>query len=136
MILTAIVIIYLLILSVYDLREKCLPVRLLLAGAAVIVPISLFQNGAAAAAAGCLPGVLLLMISLALPQCLGAGDGLVVMTTGAAWGLGACCSWLLLGFVLAAAFGLWKIVIRKESGKEQIALLPFLLLAAIGECLL
>ncbi len=136
MILTVFVIVYLLIFSVYDLREKSLPVWLLLTGAAVIVSLSLIQNAAVSAAMGCIPGALLLVISLALPQSLGRGDGLVVMTAGAAWGFSICCRWLLLGFVLAAVFGLWKIVVRRESGKEQIALLPFLLLAAIGECLL
>ncbi len=134
--LTAAVMIFLLILSICDLREKSLPVWLLLAGAVVIGSFSLWENGLAETALGCIPGIALLFISLALPHCLGTGDGLVVMTVGAAWGLYACCRWLLLGFTLAAAVGLWKMLIRKRSGKEQIALLPFLLLAAIGECLI
>ncbi|MCD8380583.1 MAG: prepilin peptidase [Lachnospiraceae bacterium] len=134
--LTAAVMIFLLILSVYDLREKALPVRILLIGAALIVPVSLWENEPAQVIAGCVPGVLLLAVSLALPHCLGAGDGLVVMTVGAAWGLFACLSWLFMGFLLAAVVSLWKMLVQKESGKEQIALLPFLFIAAIGEFLL
>lgn len=105
-------------------------------GAVLIVPLSLWMKGPAQVIAGCAPGVFLLAVSLALPHCLGAGDGLVVMTVGVAWGLSACLGWILMGFLLAAAVSLWKMLIRKESGTEQLALLPFLLIAAIGECLL
>ncbi len=134
--LTAAVIFFLLILSAYDMRDRSLPVWVLLAGAALIIPVSFWRNEPAAVIAGCIPGVMLLFISLALPHCLGAGDGLTVLVVGAAWGFGSCCRWLLCGFLLAAAVSLWKLLVRKESGKEQIALLPFLFAAAIGVCLI
>ncbi|MCD8325553.1 MAG: hypothetical protein LUC90_02380 [Lachnospiraceae bacterium] len=130
------VILFLACLSVYDIREKSPPLWLLLVGGAVLGGLSLLENEPVEVLTGCLPGMVLLLVAFALPKSLGTGDGMTILAVGAAWGLGDCCQWLLLGFVFAALAGLWKRFVRKESGKEQIALIPFLLLAAIGECLI
>ncbi|MCD7738996.1 MAG: hypothetical protein LUH58_08185 [Lachnospiraceae bacterium] len=130
------VILLLAALSVHDIREKSLPLWLLLAGVFLLGGMSLLQNEPETVLAGCIPGMVLLLLAVALPQSLGAGDGLTVLAVGMAWGFGDCCQWLLLGFLLAAGVSLWKMAVRKENGKEQIALVPFLFLAAIGECLL
>ncbi|MCD8069070.1 MAG: hypothetical protein LUE87_09330 [Lachnospiraceae bacterium] len=134
--LSAVVILFLAGLSVCDIREKSLPLWLLLAGGVVLGGMSLLKNGPAAVLAGGIPGMILLLLAVAWPQSLGTGDGLTVLAVGLAWGFGTCCQWLLLGFLIAAVVSLWKMVVRKENGKEQMALIPFLFLAAIGESLL
>ncbi|MCD7806403.1 MAG: hypothetical protein LUH19_03570 [Lachnospiraceae bacterium] len=130
------VILFLGILSVYDIREKKLPLWLLLAGGTLLGGVSLLEKEPAAVLAGCVPGAVLLLTAAALPQSLGTGDGLITLAVGAAWGVTTCCRWLFLGFAFAAVVSLWKLLVRKEKGKEQIALVPFLFLAAIGECII
>lgn len=131
-----IIIIFLGILSIYDLRAKSVPTALLGLGALVIGGLGLWEHGAWSVLAGCMPGAALLVIAILRPQSLGAGDGLTVMIAGGAMGLADCFVWLLYGFGLAGAAGIWKLLMKKKRPQEQMALLPFLFLAAAGEALL
>lgn len=131
-----IVILYLGILSIYDLRTKSVPTVLLGLGALVIGGLGLWQHGVWAVLAGCVPGAALCVLSLLRPQSLGLGDGLTVWIAGGALGLADCFVWLLCGFGLAGLMGLWRLLFRKNKPQEQIPLIPFLFLAAAGEALL
>lgn len=131
-----IIILFLGILSLYDLRSKSVPSVLLWLGALVIGGFGLYQHGIGSVLAGCVPGSALLVISVVRPGSLGMGDGLTAMIVGGAMGLADCFVWLLYGFGLAGIVGIWRLLIRKDTLQEQMALMPFLFLAAIGEALL
>lgn len=130
------IIVFLGVLSVYDLRTKSVPAALLWLGAVFLGGLGLWEHGVWAVLAGCVPGAALLVLSILRPRSLGMGDGLTVMIVGGAMGLADCFVWLLYGFGLAGLAGIWRLLIRKHRLQEQMALLPFLFLAAVWEVLL
>lgn len=131
-----VIVLFLGVLSVYDLRARSVPTVLLWLGAVLLGGLGLWEHGAWAVLAGCVPGMALFVLSLVRPQSLGTGDGVTVMIVGGAMGLADCFVWLLWGFGLAGIAGIWRILIRKNRLQEQMALMPFLFLAAAGEVLL
>lgn len=126
----AAVTVWLMIVSVLDIRTRRVPVWLLMAGGVCAAPALLASWGSSAGdyadiLGGMLPGALLLGIGFGTRK-VGYGDGAVALLLGAILGSGR--SWMLLGmsmfFISCASLAL--LALRKAGGKTKIPYLPFL----------
>jgi leader peptidase (prepilin peptidase)/N-methyltransferase len=114
--------VWLLVLSAYDVRQRRLPNWLTLPGAAaILVAATLFGHGAAAFAGAAALAVVYLLVHLSAPAALGGGDVKLAAGLGAltgmfgpdVWGLAALGAPLLtalLGIVTGVRHGAGSVV--------------------------
>lgn len=128
---------YLSLLSVYDIRYKRVPKKMLLLGvcfAAGYVCISLWkQNGdwmslLLSWGFGCLPGIFLLIMAL-LTQKIGPGDGCVMLLIGVMAGIKSGIVILAGSLLLALFYSILVLVVRKKGRTYCFPYIPFLTLA-------
>ena len=125
-----IVTIWLLVISVMDVRSRCVPFRILAAGGICTALILVIQCGYdmeeyAQAARGAIPGILLLVFG-AVTKKSGYGDGIAVLLVGMLLRDGKI--FLLLGFslFLISICSLILLVFKKVRRSTKIPYLPFL----------
>lgn len=120
------------ICSIQDLKKKKIKMAYpLLWGTAGLV-INLKTEEAAACLAGSLPGIFLMVLSVATRGSVGLGDGLLVAATGVILGLRESV-WILLGaLLLATVLGLGMMAVGKWHRKDAVPFVPFLLAAHLG----
>lgn len=103
-----------------DLREYRLPDRLTITGAAVILPAAAGAgHGRAALLGAALLAGLYLVLRLASPQAMGAGDMKLAVGLGAVTACGGGACWLLAAVgapVLTAAGGMCAGMLRRRGG--------------------
>lgn len=109
------------VLSCYDVRQRRLPNALTLPGAAVILLGGLLAGRGVAALGGAavLAGVYLL-VHLAAPAALGAGDVKLAVGLGAVSG---CCGvdvWLLAALAAPVLTAVWGVVARVAIGAVSV----------------
>lgn len=80
---------------------------------------------------GVMPGIGLLLLSLATREAIGYGDGMIVAACGTVLGLSTIIPMLFLAFGFAAIGSVCLIICKKAGRKDQIPFAPFLLLAQI-----
>lgn len=133
---TIIVIIFLVISSVYDVKFKRLPMWLMWSFAcfggifAIFVPICTLGE----IIKGVLIGVLLIVVSLVTRGQIGFGDGLLFVVLGIFIGGNDNLNLLMLSLLLCAAAAGMLFVTKQLKGKDRLPFAPFVLCANI--CLL
>lgn len=122
---------YLAGLGIVDMRTKRLPLWIVAVGCIGSGIYCVAVSGLAVFILGALPGIVLLIISLFAPMCLGAGDGLIAVIYGLLYGWRRTCIWLMIGFWIAALFGVVMRMIQKRQ-KISIPFIPFLAIVHVG----
>ena len=122
------------ILSILDVRSKKVPLVMLTVAMAAAILYGCKQGGFGYMILGVIPGILLCMVSICLPECLGLGDGLLGIVYGALYGWKQTCIWYLYGMFLAAVFGVCRNICFGISikRKETIPFIPMLTIVHIG----
>lgn len=76
--------------------------------------------------------LIMLLMSLCSGGAVGMGDALVLLPLGLLLNTASYVVTLGLGFMLASAWSLWLLVVRKKNRHTEIAFVPFLLLGYLG----
>lgn len=118
-------------LSIEDFRKKALPVRVLLIGGVAALIYCIKFLSIEAVVIGCLPGVLMVIVSKVLPKSLGMGDGILVIWYGMLYGWEKTCVWLMNSFLLAAVVGIIIGCICKNN-KKELPFVPFMTVVHFG----
>ena len=121
---------YLAVCSWFDLKERKLPVWLLMMGVAAGAAIQSLSVAAGEFRGieiflAVLPGGLLLVLSRLAPKQIGSGDGWMVLGTGSVTGA-ELYLYLEASFLLMMIPAFWLAVIKKQRNRE-LPLAPFLL---------
>lgn len=128
----AVILVFLFVCSIWDLRKREIPVWFCIVGAILVLGIQMFKADMALGemTAGIMIGISLLIISKITAQ-IGAGDGIVFIITGL--GLGFWNNFWLLweGLLLMAAVSLLLLLFQKINWKSKLPFLPFVLGAYI-----
>lgn len=82
-----------------------------------------------------IPGVLCLLISFLTQEGLGYGDSIAIGVCGFSLGPERIFSIVLIGFFLAAVWGIVLCTFRKAGRKQEFPFLPFLTIAYAAELL-
>ncbi len=136
---TGLLVLYLLILSIYDCREKKVPVMLLYMGAVTVGLFAVIELFAERIAwyqlFGIVPGFFLLVVAI-VTQKAGIADGIVLAIVGVVIGIKPaillfCSSLLLLSFV-----GVILLFFRKVRMKTRVPYIPFLTVAFVAQQML
>lgn len=132
-----VLVIYLLVLGIYDIRFQRLPGCLLLVGAAMALWQLIWEyNGSPGMEAlvnilkGWLPGILLLGISRATGK-VGSGDGCVLLVVGSILGCRETCLVLAVSLTLAAVAAGGLLILGKAGRKDRIPFIPFVAAAVL-----
>ncbi|MBE5884766.1 MAG: hypothetical protein E7291_10240 [Lachnospiraceae bacterium] len=127
-------VLYLLILSIYDCREKQVPTASLYAGIVAAVTIFLVELLAGQIALsqilGILPGTLLVCVA-AVTRKAGMADGIVLAIMGIALGYQSAMLLLCISLMLFSVTSVLLMFARKVKMKTQIPYLPFLTVALL-----
>ena len=115
-------------LSVSDLKSRTIPVLPVLLFAAVMGVVHVLSGDLPALRilAGMLPGLLLLVVSLASGTSIGTGDGIAVAACGAAIGFSSEFASLTAALLLCCAYSAVLLIRRKAGRKDTLPFLPFL----------
>lgn len=121
---------YLAVCSWFDLKERKLPVWLLMMGVAAGAAVQSLSVAAGEFRGieiflAVLPGGLLLVLSRLAPKQIGSGDGWMVLGTGSVTGA-EIYLYLEASFLLMMIPAFWLAVIKKQKNRE-LPLAPFLL---------
>ena len=121
---------YLAVCSWFDLKERKLPVWLLMMGVAAGAAVQSLSMAAGEFRGieiflAVLPGGLLLVLSRLSPKQIGSGDGWMVLGTGSVTGA-EIYLYLEASFLLMMIPAFWLAVIKKQRNRE-LPLAPFLL---------
>ena len=122
---------YLAVCSWFDLKERKLPVWLLMMGVAAGAAVQSLSVAAGEFLqgdrnfSGCAAGGLLLVLSRLAPKQIGSGDGWMVLGTGSVTGA-EIYLYLEASFLLMMIPAFWLAVIKKQRNRE-LPLAPFLL---------
>lgn len=125
---------YLLILSVYDYKEKQVPLVLLYVGMAIVTCVSVIDLVKGTTTwvqlLGILPGIILILVAFVTGKA-GVADGIVLSIAGAI--LGHRESWLLftISLMLILVSSVFLLLLRKINMKARIPYLPFLTVALL-----
>lgn len=122
-----IAIIFMLILTVMDIRKKEISVLLLLIfGATVVFYVAVKgEREALSVIYSLIPGAFLLALSLCTRESIGYGDGWTMLVLGLLLGLWECLAVVFVGLVFSAIFSLVLLVLRRVNGKTRLPFLPF-----------
>ncbi|MDO4298439.1 MAG: A24 family peptidase [Lachnospiraceae bacterium] len=82
-----------------------------------------------------IPGMLCLFISFLTQEGLGYGDSIAIAVCGFALGLERIFSVVVIGFFLAAVWGIGLCIFRKAGRKMEFPFLPFLTIGYVIEIL-
>lgn len=130
----AVILVYLMICALYDMRKHKLPMWILAAGTLVslgIVLISerdtwyLWVSGGAV-------GVLFLMAGRITKESIGYGDGWMILNLGICCGIWKLCSLLFMAFLLIMAVSAAGMVFFKWKKEKRIPMVPFLFIGYVG----
>ena len=121
---------YLFILSVMDMRSKKVPLIVVIFPLTAALVFGFCETGLWTVVLGAIPGSLLCVLSVCLPESLGLGDGLLGIVYGVLYGWRRTCMWFLFGLTLAAVFGVCRVIWYRRT--ESMPLIPFLTIIHIG----
>ncbi len=129
--------IYVAIGCIWDIKTKSVPVQYLLAGNLVSAGYLIYQLceqnvGSAYVGTALLPGAFLIIFAVLGKGALGIGDGLVWTVIGGVLGIWDTIAGLFLG-LLVAAFWSGILLIQKKAGRNT--RIPFLPCSFLGETL-
>lgn len=76
--------------------------------------------------AGCIPGSVSLLFSLATGEKIGKGDGLLLLALGIGFGWEETLLFWMSALLLATAMGILFLILKKATRKTELPFLPFL----------
>ena len=120
--------VFLLILSVEDIRKRKIDIRLLLAGT-VFTPFCFIffeDTDLSSHLLGMIPGLLLLAIYFFSRGQIGIADVIAVIMLGVDLGIGMVVSYLSVSFLLIALFSGGMLILGKLRLKSRLPYIPFL----------
>ena len=127
----ALVLVFLALLSVFDIKTKQIPLWLILMFAAIFAGMC-FVNGDVSYAAllvRLLPGVFLLAVAFATKQSMGYGDGAAVLIVGLLLDIWTSTALILLALLISAAASLFILLSKKGDRQTKLPFMPFMLAA-------
>ncbi len=129
-----IILVFLLISTVLDIKNKNIPIILILiCGAALLLLSILDQNmNWTVSLLGTLLGGILLLLSKILNGAIGMGDGCIILLVGFVMGLYGGCVVLFYSLFLAAIFSVILLCLKKCKKKDSIPFVPFVLISYLG----
>ena len=121
-------ILLLLALSVFDIKQRLVPIWPPAAYALVLLIVHLILRdlGLSEILTGLVPGAVLLILALMFRASIGSGDGLVTLACGAVLGFSVEFPALVLSLLLCAVYAFVQLIRKKLSGKDALPFLPFL----------
>ena len=126
----SILFIYLLAMSIYDVKRKEIHMGVTLLTGGVLAAIRIFQfihkDVTFELALGVVPGVLVLLLSFFTHGKIGMGDGFVMMVCGTVLSLFENLLLLFLAFVLSAAVGAGLMIFRRVKRSYIMPFVPFI----------
>jgi Flp pilus assembly protein protease CpaA len=125
---------FLAVLGIEDFKKKTIPVWMLLIGGISALIYCIKNLSIEVVLAGCIPGMLMILISKLLPKSLGIGDGVLVILYGMVYGWEKTCVWLMNSFLLVSVIGLIMGCIYKTH-KLELPFVPFMTFVHLGMCL-
>ena len=130
--------IYLIILSVMDIKRRKLKLTVLLSGV-LFIPAGVLcrtEIPAAFLLAGGAVGTVFLAVSKVTEEAFGYGDSVLILIMGGFLGFWDILSVLMAAFLLAAAFSGIMLVRKRFSRKTAFPFVPFLMIAYTGGMIL
>lgn len=125
---------YLVILTVMDLKRRKLKLSVLLAGG-IFIPAGVFCSSGVSPvylAAGGAVGAVFLGISKITEESLGYGDSILILIMGCFIGFWDILTLLMAAFMMAAVFSLVLLIRGRFRRKDSFPFVPFLTAAYIG----
>lgn len=116
----------LLVLSVWDVRKKTVPVIPVILCVVLVMVYRVFLGEISQTLGGIGIGGLILMVSFLSGGAVGGGDALVFGMTGALLGISGNVELLLLSLILSGIVSLFFVVIKKKGRKYRIPYVPFI----------
>lgn len=123
--------IYLVVNTISDIRTKKVNVlwSLLFTFGGIMLFVCGQEKDILSFIGGFLTGISLLFLAYVSKEAVGWGDGFVVTAVGIWLGFGRTLMILMGGLLLAAGYGLIKIMLKKADRKSELAFIPFFSLA-------
>lgn len=125
---------YLLELSIEDLRKKQIRMVSLAIGC-LFVLTSLWCVGNVSFAervVGSFLGIMFLLVSKLTRGAIGIADGILILYLGVVFGISVGIQVLCISFMLCCLFCMCKVVICHVSRKKRIPFVPFLFMGTVG----
>lgn len=116
----------LLVLSVWDVRKKTVPVIPVILCVVLVMVYRVFLGEISQTLGGIGIGGLILMVSFLSGGAVGGGDALVFGMTGALLGISGNVELLLISLILSGIVSLFFVVIKKKGRKYRIPYVPFI----------
>lgn len=136
---TIAILIYLVILSIYDCREKAVPVLHLFAGGTVILAVVVyrsvfFEGSGLQFAAGLLPAMIpgvILLFAVWITKKAGYADGVVLLVVGIALGYREGMLLFCISLILISLFSGGMLLFGRGNGNTRIPYIPFIAIAYV-----
>lgn len=125
---------YLIVLSVMDIKWKKIYVPVLMSGIMILIwgRISMNQISVISSFFGGAAGALFIIISMATKESFGYGDSILITISGFFLGFWNILYVLFGAFSIAAVFSIFLLVYKKFSKKTSFPFIPFFTAAYIG----
>lgn len=130
-----IMLIWLLGLSLFDIRYRSVPVWMVLSGGAVITGIGICrcvwgESDPAALLSGMIPGIVLLLLALGTRKA-GWVDGIVLMLLGSILGFSQCILAAALSLLMISVLSAVLLIMKKADHGTTIPYIPFLTMSFV-----
>lgn len=127
-----ILMVYLLLLSIGDIRRKELPLQAVLGGLGVSLVYGLCKGDMYRLLVGVLPGVLLILMGFFTGEKVGYGDGLLVIVIGCVMGWpGSFVVYVIAQFGVLF-YAVFLLVAKRAAGNVKVPFVPFLAVALMA----
>lgn len=120
--------VFLIFCSIFDLKNKKIPVILVMFFAGIGMICYFFAEGKSMMSVllSLLPGAALLALGHCTRESIGYGDGFIVLVLGLFIGFSRCAASVIAGFFISAMFAIVLLLMKKVNGKSRIPYAPFL----------
>lgn len=127
-------VLYLIILSIYDCKEKQVPVMLLYIGVVAVALISVIELCTGRIVwyqmLGIIPGGFLVLVSI-ITQKAGLADGIVLGILGVVLGYKAIMLLFCISLIIISFVSILLLLLHKVTGKTRLPYLPFVTAALV-----
>ena len=132
----AIVLIFLMMGTVFDLKRKSVPNKYLYIWSVltiVLVIIEIFKGkNVIDIILGVIPGIIFLFLAFVTREQIGSGDGWIIMLMGIFLGVNNVSKIIFVGFGILTLVSMTLLISRKAGKKTTIPFIPFLLMGFIA----
>jgi len=127
------VIIFLLVNGLYDIRHKKILGKSIVAFSVAIL-VCIWRGGEFSMQQqifAWIPGVFLIVISYIFPEMIGMGDGICLLLVGCGWNVYGVINICFRAFLLAGLVGGVLLCVRKATHRTRLPFVPFLLVGTL-----